>query len=157
MSLYFRTFWMCFRPSLKRIINICKRSNYVALKIRPRFALTGQFSAPLNTLISAPHLPIYYASFFSCFFRSFFSAFWELCHFSFSLFFLRKIFVVSISNGYHRIELIFAYQLSSGVSNHYWCISGRYYSAFSSSVFIWKTVVLSWGLRGRYTTVHIFE
>jgi hypothetical protein len=46
-------------------------SNNGSLKILPRFALTGWFSAPLITLISAPHLPINNASFFSYFLASF--------------------------------------------------------------------------------------
>jgi hypothetical protein len=35
-----------------------------------------------------------------------------------------------------------------------WCISDRSLQCSSASVFSLKTAVLSWGLRGRYTTVH---
>jgi hypothetical protein len=52
-----------------------------------------------------------------------------------------------LSNGCCRIELIFVYQLFGVfLTDHCSAVVLRY--------FLWKTAVLSWGLRGRYTTVH---
>jgi hypothetical protein len=119
----------------------------VSLIFCPRSAFDGAKTAPLFALISAPYLLYKYCFHSLISVRSFSLHSENSLLFSFSLFFLRNYSVVSI------IERLLPYWIDIRISI-IWCISDRLLQCSSVSVFSLKTAVLSWGLRGRYTTVH---